>query len=36
MTRTPNIPPLIESDEREYQDSGVPSTVAIAGHPCIP
>jgi uncharacterized membrane protein len=36
MTQTPNIPPLIESDEREYQDSGVPSTVAIAGHPLHP
>jgi uncharacterized membrane protein len=36
MTRTPNIPPLIESDEREYRDSGVPSTVAIAGHPLHP
>jgi uncharacterized membrane protein len=36
MTQTPNIPPFIESDEREYQDSGVPSTVAIAGHPFHP
>jgi uncharacterized membrane protein len=36
MTRTPNIPPFIESDEREYLDSGVPSTVAIAGHPLHP
>lgn len=36
MTDTPNIPPLIESDEREYRDSGVPSTVAIAGHPLHP
>ena len=36
MTQTPNIPPLIESDEREYRDSGVPSTVAIAGHPIHP
>jgi uncharacterized membrane protein len=36
MTQTPNIPPFIESDEREYQDSGVPSTVAIAGHPLHP
>jgi uncharacterized membrane protein len=36
MTQTPNIPPLIESDEREYRDSGVPSTVAIAGHPLHP
>lgn len=36
MTQTPNIPPLIESDEREYHDTGVPSTVAIAGHPLHP
>lgn len=36
MTQTPNIPPIIESDEREYRDSGVPSTVAIAGHPMHP
>ncbi|NJN86157.1 MAG: DUF2231 domain-containing protein [Leptolyngbyaceae cyanobacterium SL_7_1] len=36
MTRIPNVEPLIESDEREYRDSGVPSTVAIAGHPLHP
>lgn len=36
MTQTPNLPPIIESDEREYRDSGVPSTVAIAGHPLHP
>jgi uncharacterized membrane protein len=36
MTQTPNIPPLIESDESEYRDSGVTSTVAIAGHPFHP
>lgn len=36
MTQTPNIPPVIESDEREYRDSGVPSTVALAGHPFHP
>ncbi len=36
MTQTPNIPPLIESNEREYRDSGVSSTVAIAGHPLHP
>jgi uncharacterized membrane protein len=36
MTQTPNIPPLIESDENDYRDSGVPSTVAIAGHPFHP
>ncbi len=32
----PNIPPAIESDDREYRDSGVTSTVAIAGHPLHP
>lgn len=35
-TPFPNIPPIIESDDREYHDSGVPSTVAIAGHPLHP
>ena len=36
MTQTPNIPPVIESDDRDYRDSGVPSTVTIAGHPLHP
>lgn len=36
MTQTPNIPPLIESDDAEYRDSGITSTVAIAGHPLHP
>lgn len=36
MTQTPNIPPLIESNQSEYRDSGVTSTVAIAGHPLHP
>ncbi len=36
MTQTPNIPPLIESEETNYRDSGVPSTVAVAGHPIHP
>jgi len=36
MTRTPNIPPVIESKPREYEESGIPSTVAIAGHPLHP
>ncbi len=36
MTQTPNIPPLIESNEEEYRDSGIPSTVAVAGHPLHP
>ncbi len=35
-TPFPNVPPVIESDYREYLDSGVPSTVAIAGHPLHP
>ncbi len=36
-TPFPNIPPIIESDEREYRDTGVPSTVTIiAGHPLHP
>lgn len=35
-TPFPNIPPIIESDDREYRDSGVPSTVNIAGHPLHP
>lgn len=35
MTQTP-IPPLIEIHEGEYQDSGIPSTVAIASHPLHP
>ncbi|MBH8551337.1 DUF2231 domain-containing protein [Nostocaceae cyanobacterium CENA357] len=32
----PNIPPIIESNDSEYRDTGVPSTVAIAGHPLHP
>ncbi|MDX2100596.1 MAG: DUF2231 domain-containing protein [Leptolyngbyaceae cyanobacterium bins.59] len=36
MTQTPNLPPLIESEEDDYRDSGVTSTVAIAGHPLHP
>lgn len=36
MTQTPNLPPLIESEETDYRDSGVPSSVAIAGHPLHP
>jgi uncharacterized membrane protein len=36
MTQIPSIPPFIESNDREYHDSGVPSTVAIAGHPLHP
>jgi uncharacterized membrane protein len=36
MTQTPNIPPFVESDRQEYEDSGITSTVAIAGHPLHP
>ena len=36
MTQVPSIPPFIESNDREYHDSGVQSTVAIAGHPLHP
>lgn len=32
----PNIPPVIETDEKEYRDTGIISTVAIAGHPLHP
>lgn len=36
MTQTPNIPPVIESEQSDYQDTGIVSTVAIAGHPLHP
>ncbi len=37
MSRTtPNIPLLVESDEAELRDSGVPSTVHVAKHPLHP
>lgn len=36
MTQYPSVPPFIESNDREYHDSGVQSTVAIAGHPLHP
>ena len=36
MAQTPSIPPFIESNESEYVDSGIPSTVAIAKHPLHP
>jgi uncharacterized membrane protein len=36
MIQLPNVPPFIESSEHEYHDSGVPSTVAITGHPLHP
>lgn len=36
MTLTPDVPLFIESNAAEYQDSGITSTVAIAGHPLHP
>lgn len=35
-TPYPDIPALVENDEREYRDPGIPSTVAIIGHPIHP
>ncbi|BAU05429.1 hypothetical protein NIES592_17695 [Fischerella major NIES-592] len=35
-TPYPNIPAFLESDDREFRDTGVPSTVAVAGHPIHP
>lgn len=32
----PNIPPILETDDREYLDGGIVSTVAVAGHPLHP
>ncbi|MFY7802054.1 MAG: DUF2231 domain-containing protein [Limnoraphis robusta] len=36
MNQYPNVPPFIENDQQEYYDSGVPSKVAVAGHPLHP
>ncbi len=36
MEQVPSIPPVIDSNPSDYQDSGVTSTVAIAGHPFHP
>ncbi|WP_309235872.1 DUF2231 domain-containing protein [Planktothrix sp. FACHB-1365] len=36
MTRITHLEPLIEGNEREYYDSGIPSSVAILGHPLHP
>jgi len=36
MTQTPDVPPIIESEESDYRDTGITSTVAIAGHPLHP
>lgn len=35
-TPYPNIPPILESDNREFRDTGIVSSVAIAGHPLHP
>ncbi|MDY6901313.1 MAG: DUF2231 domain-containing protein [Cyanobacteriota bacterium] len=32
----PNIPKVLETDDREFRDAGVPSTVAFLGHPIHP
>jgi uncharacterized membrane protein len=36
MPKTPDIPLLVESDEAEFLDSGVPSTVHVLKHPLHP
>ena len=36
QTPYPNLPPIIESLESEYTNSGITSSVAIAGHPIHP
>ncbi len=33
VTQYQNVPPIIESNENEVWDGGIPGTVAIAGHP---
>jgi len=35
-TPYPNIPPILESDDTEYRDAGITSTVSVAGHPAHP
>lgn len=35
-TPFPNVPPILESDDREYRDAGITSTVSVAGHPLHP
>lgn len=35
-TPYPNIPPVIETHNSEYHDTGIPSSVNIAGHPLHP
>jgi uncharacterized membrane protein len=36
VTQVPSIPPLIESEPRDYEDTGITSTVSVAGHPFHP
>jgi uncharacterized membrane protein len=36
MAETSRIPRLIDSDPTDYQDPGITSTVAVAGHPLHP
>ncbi|MEG4851194.1 DUF2231 domain-containing protein [Microcoleus sp. B5-D4] len=35
-TPYPNLPPILESDDREYRDAGITSTLSVAGHPIHP
>ena len=35
-TPYPNLPPILESDDREYRDAGITSSVSVAGHPLHP
>ncbi|MEG4105042.1 DUF2231 domain-containing protein [Microcoleus sp. S13_C5] len=35
-TPYPNIPPILESDDSEYRDAGITSTLSVAGHPIHP
>lgn len=36
MDRVPSIPPIIDSNPSDYQDTGIASTVSVAGHPFHP
>jgi uncharacterized membrane protein len=36
MAQVPSIPPIIDSNPSDYEDSGITSTVALAGHPFHP
>ncbi|MEG4202928.1 DUF2231 domain-containing protein [Microcoleus sp. Pol7_A1] len=35
-TPYPNLPPILESDDAEYRDAGITSTLSVAGHPIHP